>query len=223
MSPRLLHLVDSALPTGAFAYSYGLESSLTLGLIADETELRHYLYAYLQQAAGLEIPFVNSCFQLDLSDEAERRLMVLEYDAMLLIPALHRASTAQGRSWLKLLISFYPSPELLALHDWFADPRCPPHFTLVFALGLRQAGLTLTDVQTMLLHSLLRDQVSAAIRLGFLGPLAGHRLQHDFYAVFEHLLAGEAGRLYPDATRSAFLLDTAQMLHADLYSRLFQN
>ena len=75
----------------------------------------------------------------------------------------------------------------------------------------------------MYLHMLLRDQLSAAIRLGFLGPLAGHRLQHDFYAVFEHILARQAGKKYGEATRSAFLLDIAQGLHADVYSKLFQN
>ena len=68
----------------------------------------------------------------------------------------------------------------------------------------------------------LRDQLSAAIRLGFLGPLAGHRLQHDFYAVFEHLLSGQEGSSFGEASRSAFMLDVAQVLHEDLYSRLFQ-
>ncbi len=70
---------------------------------------------------------------------------------------------------------------------------------------------------------LLRDQLSAAIRLGLLGPLEGHQLQHDFYAVFEHILAAQAGKGYGEAVRSAFMLDVAQVLHEDIYSKLFQN
>ncbi|MBF9142097.1 urease accessory protein UreF [Hymenobacter properus] len=216
---RLLHLVDSAIPTGSFAYSYGLESSISLGLIRDDAGLRQHLYAYLQQAASFEIPFLNACFHLDTN----RADMAAEYDAQLLVPALHRASAVQGRTWLKLLAGFYPAADIERISHWFAAGEVPPHFTLAFGLGLRAAGYALAETGTMYLHMLLRDQLSAAIRLGFLGPLEGHRLQHDFYAVFEHLLAGQEGKGYREASRSAFVLDTAQVLHEDLYSRLFQN
>ena len=216
---RLLHLVDSAIPTGSFAYSGGLESSISLGLVRDDAGLRNYLYAYLQQAASLEIPFLISCFQSD----TDRAVMAAEYDAQLLVPALHRASAVQGRTWLKLLAGFYPEAEIEAITRWFATEKVPPHFTLAFGLGLRAAGYALPETRTMYLHMLLRDQLSAAIRLGFLGPLAGHRLQHDFYAVFEHILAAQEGRLFGEASRSAFMLDVAQVLHEDMYSRLFQN
>lgn len=218
---RLLHLVDSSIPTGAFAYSYGLESSITFGLIRTQAELRNFLYSHLQQIGSLELPFMHACFQLGVGPELEP--VAQEYEALLLVPALHKASVVQGRNWLKLLISFYPEAALPTINQWFAAQRVPLHFTLVFALGLQQAGFALKQVQTMFLHMLLRDQLSAAIRLGFLGPLEGHQLQHDFYAVFEHILAAQAGKTYTEATRSAFVLDAAQVLHDDIYSRLFQN
>ena len=216
---RLLHLVDSAIPTGSFAYSCGLESSSSLGLIRDEAGLRNYLYAYLQQAASLEIPFLNSCFQ----PNTNRAEMAAEYDAQLLVPALHRASATQGRTWLKLLAGFYPDAGIERITLWFAAEEVPPHLTLALGWGLRAAGYALPETRTLYLHMLLRDQLSAAIRLGMLGPLAGHLLQHDFYAVFEHLLAGQEGKGFGEARRSAFMLDVAQVLHEDMYSRLFQN
>lgn len=219
---RLLHLVDSALPTGSFAYSYGLESSFTFGLIKTPTDFRQHLYAYLQQAASLELPFMYSCFTLPaLGDELHQ--LAEEYDAQLLVPTLHRASVTQGKTWLKLLTTFYPDTGLPELRAWFVARQLPLHFTLSFTLALKQAGFPLPDLQAVYLHMALRDQLSAAIRLGFLGPLEGHRLQHDFYAVFEHLLAGFAQISYKEASRSAFLLDTTQTLHEDIYSKLFQN
>ena len=220
---RLLHLVDSALPTGSFAYSSGLESSVTLGLVPDEAGLRQYLYAYLQQAGSLELPFVNSCFEVGPALGRQLGPVATDYDAQLLVPALHRASAAQGRTWLRLVTSFYPDADLAAVGDWFAGQQLPPHFTLAFALSLQRAGFALADVRAMLLHLLLRDQLSAAIRLGRLGPLAAHRLQHAFYAVFDHILAANAAKKYDEASRSAFLLDLAQGLHEELYSKLFQN
>ncbi|WP_460622156.1 urease accessory protein UreF [Hymenobacter tenuis] len=219
---RLLHLVDSAIPTGSFAYSYGLECSITFGLVTTPFALRNYLYSYLQQAGSAELPFIHSAYQLTEKSPAFQ-VAAEEYDAQLLVPSLYKASAVQGRTWLKLLATFYPGAELATIANWFAAQAIPPHFTLVFTLALQRVGFALEEIKAMYLHMLLRDQLSAAIRLGFLGPLEGHQLQHDFYAVFEHILAGQAGKEYGQAARSAFLLDAAQVMQEDIYSKLFQN
>ncbi len=215
---RLLHLADSALPTGSFAYSYGLESSLTFGLLRSEGEFRAYVYSFLQQVVGFELPFITSAAQ-----GTELAPLLAEYDAQLLTPALHRASLTQGKSWLKLLATFYPEAGLTELGAELAQDELPPHFVPLFGLSLGRVGFALADIQLTYLHLALRDQLSAAIRLGLLGPMAGHRLQHDFYGVFENLLAAAAIRPYTKATRCTVLLDVAQILHDDIYSRLFQN
>jgi urease accessory protein len=217
---RLLHLADSALPTGSFAYSYGLESSLTFGLVRTETEFRAYLYSFLQQAMGFEIPFITSVAQTT-SDDLEP--LLLEYDAQLLTPALHRASLTQGKNWLKLLDTFYPEAGLAQLGQALAHRQLPAHFVPLFGLSLYKTGFAVADIQATYLHLALRDQLSAAIRLGFIGPMAGHRLQHDFYGIFESLLDSTDIRPYTEATRCTPLLDIAQIFHDDIYSRLFQN
>ncbi|RAK62182.1 urease accessory protein UreF [Hymenobacter edaphi] len=219
---RLLHLTDSAIPTGAFAYSYGLESSVAFGLVRTGFELRNYLYSFLQQAASLELPFLLSCCH-HASLDAGLLAVAEEYDALLLVPALHRASLVQAKNWLRLLESFYPDAHLAELTAWHEHAGRPLHFVPAFGLALTRLGCAAPDIQTMYLHMALRDQISAAIRLGVIGPMEGHRLQHDFYAVFDELLTQHAGRGYQQATRSAFLLDTAQTLHDDIYSKLFQN
>jgi urease accessory protein len=219
---RLLHLVDSAIPTGSFAYSYGLESSIIFGLVKNQFGLRNYLYSFLQQVTSMEIPFLNSCFQWP---ELNRKLVRIaeEYDAMMLVPTMQKASITQAKNWLRLLTSFYPEADLPEINHWFQLQNLPLHFPFAFALSLQRIGFSLPDAQTMYLHMALRDQISAAIRLGIIGPMEGHKLQHDFYTVFENLLAAHADADYTQATRSAFLLDTAQAFHEDIYSKLFQN
>jgi urease accessory protein len=217
---RLLHLADSALPTGSFAYSYGLESSITFGLLRTETEFRAYLYSFLQQAMGFEIPFLTAAAQADRHD---LDTLLLEYDAQLLTPALHRASLTQGKNWLKLLDTFYPEAGLAQLGHELMERQLPAHFVPLFGLSLGKTGFAVGDIQATYLHLALRDQLSAAIRLGFIGPMAGHRLQHDFYGIFESLLDSADIRPYTEATRCTLLLDVAQILHDDIYSRLFQN
>lgn len=221
---RLLHLADSALPTGGFAYSYGLESSRTFGLIRNAAGLRNYLYSYLQQIISLDVPFLSACFAAERpTDTAVVREIVEEYDAMLLVPGLHRASLAQSKNWLKLLNSFYPESGLGHLSAWFTEQNLPLHFVPVLALALRRLDYSCAELHALYLHLMLRDQISAAIRLGCLGPMEGHRLQHDFFSLFDHLLADAASADYRTATRSAALLDASQILHEQVYSRLFQN
>lgn len=216
---RLLHLADSALPTGSFAYSYGLESSLTFGLVRTETEFRAYLYSFLQQAVGFDLPFITSA----AGASPDVAPLLLEYDAQLLTPALHQASLTQGKNWLKLLATFYPEVGLAELGQELARQELPAHFVPLFGLSLGKAGFAVADIQATYLHLALRDQLSAAIRLGFIGPMAGHRLQHDFYEIFENLLDAADIRPYTEASRCTLLLDVAQILHDDIYSRLFQN
>lgn len=217
---RLLHLADSALPTGSFAYSYGLESSITFGIVRTETEFRAYLYSFLQQAVGFELPFITSAAELAAEELAT---LLIEYDAQLLTPALYRASLTQGKNWLKLLATFYPEAGLEELSNELAQRQLSGHFGPLFGLSLSRAGFATTAIQAAYLHLALRDQLSAAIRLGFIGPMAGHLLQHNFYGIFESLLAASDIRPYTEATRCTVLLDVAQMLHDDIYSRLFQN
>ena len=217
---RLLHLADSALPTGSFAYSYGLESSITFGLIRTETEFRAYLYSFLQQVVGFELPFITSAA---IGSDADFPTLLTEYDAQLLTPVLHRASLTQGKNWLRLLATFYPEAGLAELGQELVRRQLLGHFVPLFGLSLGKTGFTLSDIQATYLHLALRDQLSAAIRLGFIGPMAGHLLQHEFYAIFDNLLNSADIRPYTEASRCTLLLDVAQMFHDDIYSRLFQN
>ncbi|MDJ0366600.1 urease accessory UreF family protein [Hymenobacter sp. H14-R3] len=213
-----LPLVRS-LPTGSFAYSYGLESSLTFGLLRTETEFRSYLYSFLQQAASSELPFSTSATLLPCNELA---IILAEYDAQLLAPALHRASLTQSKSWLKLLDSFYPVAGLADLGAELTRQQLPAHFAPLFGLTLGRVGFKPAAIQATYLHLALRNRLSAAIRLGFTGPMAEHRLQHNFYGVFENLLSAADIRPHTEAARCTVLLDVAQLLHEAIYSWLVQ-
>lgn len=221
---RLLHLVDSSIPTGSFAYSYGLESAITFGFVKNVSELKNYLYSFLQQAVSMELPFINSCFNLVFPDLDERlQTIIEEYDAMMLVPTLHRASVIQGKNWLRLVETLYPELGIEDINRWLSRNKLSPHYVIVLALCLKRIEFTLSDIHSMYLHMSLRDQISAAIRLGFIGSMEGHTLQHQFYDFFENLMKTHSTTDYHQATRSAFLLDTTQVFHEDIYSKLFQN
>ena len=53
------------------------------------------------------------------------------------------------------------------------------------------------------MFQVLRDQMSAAVRLGIVGPMEATRRQLGLYVHCEELLAEVAGRPYAQATRCA--------------------
>lgn len=211
----LMHLSDSALPAGSYAFSNGLEGAYQLGLLDGSGELEEFVHSALMAAAYGEIPFIHSCYAE--ADEGAVAEMLHFYDAMIAAPAMRRASLVLGKNWLRLMAGLYPEVKFANLR------RAHAHYTVVFGLALKAAGFAQADAQQLYMFQVLRDQMSAAVRLGIVGPMEATRRQLGLYVYCEELLAEVAGRPYAQSTRCAPQLDIAQSVHDDLYSRLFQS
>ena len=99
----------------------------------------------------------------------------------------------------------------------------PTHFAVLFGASLRSIGFAEGPGSQLFLFQILRDQMSAAVRLGVIGPLEAARRQQGLYEYCARILDEVDGIEYTGATRTAPQLDIAQSLHDHLYSRLFQS
>ena len=217
---ELMHLADSALPAGGYAFSAGLESAYRLGLLRDESRLEQYLEAALAGAATGDMPFVVA--GMEAADE-ELDEAVAHYGASLSAPAQRRASLVLGRNWLRLLEGLYPEGAVGAVSRFFRQRALPLHFAPVFGRGLASLGWDGDTARRLFLFQVVRDQLSAAVRLGAVGPMAGNRLQLRLYRRCRLLHEANRGRHWMHACRGAPLIDLAQLRHDRLYTRLFQS
>lgn len=196
---HVMQMADTGLPTGGFAFSQGMEAAAVIGMV-DEESLCNYLVGVLEQAGSFELPFLNDFF---LGEE-----VMEEYEASFLTLQQYNASLAQGRA-------------LARLWDWEAPD--PPHYLAVLGIGLASEGWSLDAVQRLYLHTYLRDQLSAAIRLNLAGPMAATRMQKFLYQSAEKVRLIHLDSTHREAARCSPMLDIAQAAHSRLYTKLFQN
>ena len=143
--------------------------------------------------------------------------------ARLAVPTLHHASVVQGRTCLRLFGALHPDVPCEDLRAWFAAHDLPPHLVLVLGLTLGRAQYSLPAAATLFLYTTVRDQLSADIRLGLLGPTDAHTLLANLYPAMASARAAAAARPWRAATRHYPLLELAQASHPYVYAKLFQS
>ena len=213
-SIQLMHLADSALPVGGFAFSHGLESAVKCGMVAAKDDLERYFEGALSQWIVFDGPFLKRFF----ADHSAANL--LRYDRMMLSPSMQKASFAQGRGWLRIFGELFPETDVQALRIQLKELGLGSHYLPLFTASLKMAGATEGQIRELYLFTLLRDQTSAAIRLGLIGPSAAQAMQSRLERKLGEKLVEP---LSVDPQRFTPLLDLAQMLPPSLYTKLFQN
>lgn len=213
-SLRLLQLADSAFPAGSFAHSAGLEAALQLAPRPDDVE--RLIVGALWQAATASLPYVHAAHGgLDELAALDRHC-----EASTLNHVASRASRAQGRALLATFRRVFPEARELIV----AAGRSPHrHLAPLYGALHGAVGLALDEVLRLFLFASLRSALSAAVRLGALGPLRAQAILAERAAVFEEALAFGASLSVEQSAQSAPMLDFWQAHHDRLPSRLFQS
>lgn len=210
----LLQLVDGAFPSGGFAHSAGLEPSLHLRGVG---ELEPFVDEVLWQSARSALPFVRRACEAPNELPAVDRL----FDATSTSHVANRASRAQGRALAGAARRVFEQDAILRIAEHVQNG--PAHHAPVFGAIFGTLGITVADTQTAWLHGVMRGVLSAAVRLGVVGPLEAQQIQATRTAALDHMLES-CGRLsLDDAASTSPLLELFGALHDRLDGRLFQS
>jgi urease accessory protein len=194
---RLLQLADSAIPIGAAAHSFGMETLASEGVLNSDT-LEDFLTAWLEEAGSLEAIFVrrarHECVH-DLTDELSARKPAFES---------REASLKLGRRFAQLVNSI-------------ANTQIEPdlHYSIAFGCAGAAMGIDEDDVVLAYLQQSVAGQVSACQRLMPLGQVAASRIVWNLKpAIIQASVSKELSCFTP-------LLEIASMRHRSLETRLF--
>lgn len=203
---RLVQWLSPAFPTGAFAYSHGLEQAVAVGEIVTAEALADWLTDILAHGAGWNDAVLLACglrgeelveladLARALAGSAERLRETDEQGA-----AFARAQAEMtGAAAVSL-----PLP--LAVADAARDLPLPPE-----------------QIIAVFLHSFAANLVSAGVRFIPLGQSAGQRVLAGLHAQIAEIAAcaAQAGR--GDLASSAFRAEIGAMAHETLDVRIFK-
>ena len=205
MTQALLSLVQwlsPAFPTGAFAYSHGMEWAISAGDISDAASAEGWLADVLRFGAGWQDAVLLAC--------ALRGEDVADY-ANALAPSRERLTETldQGRAFARgvagLSIAVQDAPLPVAVGQAAATLNLPP-----------------AQVIALYLHSFAANLVSVAVRFVPLGQSDGQRILAALHPLIV-ALADRAGGAGLDAiTASALGADLAAMRHETMPVRIYR-
>lgn len=214
-------LLDSVLPTGGFAHSYGLEAAVQARFVVGPEDLKSYILYVLENTGSLLLPFVYSANRSPDTETWSKLDKLLE--AMLTNEISRKASVSQGSALLRVAAStFVEAPSLKEMRDTFlGSGTIFFHHAPVFGLICGLLGFDSGTSQRAYMFITMRDVISAATRLNLIGPLGASVLQHQIAHLAEQMVKKWMDRPVEEACQTAPLLDIMQGCHGYLFSRLF--
>ena len=216
---HLFQLADSGFPVGGYAFSSGLEAAAQLPALRTPQGLADYIRLYIQQLVQGDWPFVRASWFANSATKGAD--IVQQYDAYCLGPATRHTSLMLGQNFMRLLQDLHKDI-LGSLYQQWREQKLAKHFAPLFGQTLRALGADERQVFDLMTFCAIRDQFSAAIRLGLIGPLAASQRQLAMIAEIDAIYQSATTEIAM-ATRPVPFIEMMQLCQPHLYSRLFQS
>lgn len=215
---ELMVWLSPAFPTGAFAYSQGLETAVARGVVSGRDELGDWLEALLVRGMlWSDLVIVSLVWRAEMASEV-RELGDL---ALALQPSAERAEEARvlGRNFHDALVAGWPE----AAAEFAGLERTVLSYPVAVGLASRSLGLALDATLEAYAHAFVSNAISAAIRLGVIGQFDGQRVHARLFEPIRGLTAAAMVAREDDVATAQFAADIDCMNHETLNVRLFRS
>ncbi len=205
LSFRVLQLADAAFPAGGLPHSGGLEAAVQLGEVTGVEEVVAFVRQTLWQVGRGALPFVAS------GHRQPEQLVALD-------------QRCQGRAFVAACARSFPEVAgARRLSELVRARAIEGHLPPIFGAALAALGVERLQAEALYLHQAVRGLLSAAVRLGRMGPFEAQRVQHSLAPLLDQVLAACAGMAAEQATQAAPLVELLGAQQERLFHRLFQS
>jgi urease accessory protein len=209
---RLLAWLSPAFPTGAYAYSHGLEWAVEHRDIIDGETLRDWLADVLVRGSGRnDAILLRHAHRVAADSDALRQIAEL---ALAIAPSRERRSETldQGAAFVAAAGPWHP-------------PALPSQIAYPVAVGALAGhhGIPEGSTAAAYLQTFVTNLISAAVRLVPLGQSAGLRVLAALEPTVLQVADASHDATLDDLGGCAFRSDIAAMLHETQYTRLFRS
>ena len=222
---KLLHLADSALPTGAFAHSFGIESLVSEGLL-EVSGLHDFLATWLEEVGVGEAVFCRAALRLASDVETCASLgqwldINDRYGALKPARETREASAALGRNFLRVALAVEELSVARRASQASREARGEIHHCTAF--GLVSGALQLPEDRAVpaYLHQSIAGVVSVCQRLMPLGQTSAMQLLWNLKQPIMQAARRSAQIGLDDVYCFVPLQDWGAMEHPALFTRLF--
>lgn len=221
---RLAWISDSALPTGAFSFSLGLEGAIESGLVGDLHTLEEYTIGALYGAAECDGVALLEVFRA-LTDGNNARAK--EADAYLLSfkagKEAREMTLRMGRRLIDLIHSICPTPLTEEFHCEVMEGATAGCYPTAQALAGYALGIGERALYAAHLYGVVNTILSAALRLMRLSHYDTQSIIYRLSPLCERLYDHYGGVSIEEITSFVPTLELATSLHERGKNRLFMN
>lgn len=224
---KLMLLSDTALPTGGFSHSYGLETFIEQG----ESDLQGLLGTYIREELGkVDCPACALAYQMASAGDLSGLLDLDQTVNAMRIPREWREAGSNTGKRLVCVGKNFNSWRLTREKSQIWEPYCemvesgrtPGQYAVVAGAVYQLLNLPLTDGVLAYAVSALKNMVAVAVRLVPLGQTEGLKIQELLLPELITMVEGAVMiRSAEDLGGFAPGFELAGIRHERLYTRLF--
>lgn len=233
---RLLQLVDSASPTGAFSHSFGMETAFKENKITGPDALYEWMQTFISGALvpteGYAVYITHKGLTEWLSDRemtAGALELIKRLDQKLFLSKIPRESREGsmkiGKRYLKIVNTLYPEAQLDLYNQWIKQQVCYGNSAIVHGWIAAYLNISTDTAIFTYLYTTVNNQLQSALRLTAVGQTDVQRIMQRLYP----LMNEEAEKIMvtqptiDDLFTFSITQEIEAMRHETLYSRLFMS